>query len=194
MVTYCPWPSVLSRRQKGLATLGRVPVSQMPQGAWLRCERGQQSCPCPRCQQDSAAIPAPPVPPSCSTQGFTRKPGRARQLCREGQKPKQIGAWGCWVFFLSFFFALPAQLPAPPLSSPLECISKFLAGSLHAAAGFASDCLQRLRFSHTRDHGSGSPWLRAGSASPPALAASAGRGEASSGSRRAKRGCALSHT
>lgn len=54
-------------------------------------------------------------------------------------------------FFIFF------SLPAPPLSSPLECASKFLAASLRAAAGFASDCLQRLHFSHTPAHGEGSP-------------------------------------
>lgn len=149
-------------------------MSQIPvTGARLRCEGGTLS-PVPagqRCPRRARRVPAPSVPPSCSTQGFTRKPSGAGQLCREGEKPKQIGA--CF-----FFFALPAQLPAAPLSSPLECVSKFLAASLRAAAGFASDCLQRLRFSHTPDHGSGSPWLRAGSASPPAQCASAGRGEA----------------
>lgn len=116
LVTYCPWPSVLSRRQKGLATLGRVPVSQMPQGAWLRCERGQQSCPCPRCQQDSAAIPAPPRATLLQHPGLYSKARQGETALQRGTKTKTNRSMGLLGFFF-FLFSLHSR----PSSQPLPC-------------------------------------------------------------------------
>lgn len=163
----------------------------MPQGAWLRCERGQQSWPCPQGAelpiQGSSRAPLPQHP------GLYSKARQGGTALQRRTKTKTNRSMLFFFFLSSFFFFFHSR----PSSQPLLCHPRWNVSPNSSLArcvllpAFASDCLQRLRFSHTPDHGSGSPWLRAGSASPPARCASAGRGERS---RRAPRGSALSHT
>lgn len=158
---YWPWP-LAPWCQKTTATRGRwswVLVAQIPvAGSTAESWEGKAELPLtpvpagPRWQQGSAvpkpgltASQLPALPPAYSTQQLYSKAKRGVTALQRGRKTKTNRSM--------FFFALPAQLPAPPLSSPLECAFEFLAGLLRAAAGFASDCLQRLRFSHTPDHG-----------------------------------------
>lgn len=87
-------------------------------------------------------------PAACSS--FTRKLSRVRCCCRGGgEKAKQNKTNHSTLGFLSFLHSQPL-LCHPCWNAPPN-------SSLRAAAGFASDCLQRLRFSHTPDHGEGSP-------------------------------------